>query len=117
MTIQIIYTKETGQDLANFTITKEIIKTKKRLIQFATDAFIGKYSFANERWQEISYQTATISGKVNIPEEINHIPILYKLSLMVNTNGEKIRIPKWYKECEGKIWWEDLHPHVKNPIS
>jgi len=111
MTLQIIYSLETGQELANFPVTKEVLKTKKRLIQFATDALIGKHSFVPEGWKDEVYNTN------HLPEEIISLPPkIHKLSLCVITEkGEKIRTPKWYDECKGKIWFADLHPNEENP--
>lgn len=110
--IQIIYTLEHGQELANFPVFPHVLESKRNLITFAKDAYYSHISFvAREKWG---------MGKdgihLGLPDTMAVRPTFVKLSLCIITpEGKRFKRPLWYEKCEGKIWWHDLNPGKKNP--
>lgn len=109
--LQIIYSLEEGQELANFKLNTRQFKSKQSLIEFATTALQLKYSFLREGWKE-----KTILGG-GLSEEYFVAPKIHKLSCCIILSKDKkpFTPPSWYHQCNGKIWFGDLHPNEPNP--
>lgn len=94
-----------GQELANFPLTSDMLKSKKHLIEFARTALANKSCFEPvEQWKKECWENNTL------PESIRKVPEIVKLSMciIIKMGERKPRTPKWYDECSGKIWASDL---------
>lgn len=105
ITLQIIYSHDNGQDVANVPIKLINMKSEKLATLDLELLFNGKYSFVADGWKEKLYNDKLETGGCHIPETLNKVPALVKISMCVTTNGEKWRSPKWYNECNGKIYF------------
>jgi hypothetical protein len=103
--LQIIYTHEDGQYLANYPLETRVINSKDDLIQFAHYTFLGTYSIF-----ELD------KTNLNLPEDTPEIPKLVKLSLCVIIDKllPEPFIPDWFNEYKGKIWQDDIEHYFRN---
>lgn len=108
---------ESDQLLANFPLDTQMLKTKNALISFAKNAILGKLCFVADGWKEKAYNDTVNNKPAILPEDIPAIPKIVKLSLcIISDKGKKYNAPKWYTECNGKIWWDDLNPGEPRPF-
>lgn len=79
MTLECIYTfyEDKEQEVRQYDVTKHDFKRKKDLVKFVTDP-LSKHDVAN----------------------------LLKVSCCIITRGEKLVEPKWYDNCNGKLWFD-----------
>lgn len=105
--IQIIFTHENGQDVANIPIDIISLKNKTTAVSCLKTLFYGKYAFLHNEWKEVAFNTATNNGNIHIPEDLMTVPNLIKISMCIigNATGILPNIPKWYNECNGKIYF------------
>lgn len=110
--IQLIYTMDKGQYLANFPLHDYILGTKKNFITFAKDAFYHHICFVeNDKWG-----INAMGENLGLPEEMAQLPTFVKISCCIITQkGEYFKEPVWYKKCKGKLYWKDLNPNKPNP--
>lgn len=111
MKLQIIYTLENSQELANFHVKAGMLKTKKSLILFAKNALQLKMAFVPIGWKEKIWEEIQASGKneYHLPDDISDMPVIKKLSLSLIGEGDETNPDiKWFDECNGKIWENEL---------
>lgn len=107
MIMQIIFTHNNGQDVANIPYELVNMKTKESCIHDLKLLFNGKYSFLPDGWKETAIAKMTTASNLHIPEELNEVHELVKISMLVVSNNTKMpKCPKWYNECNGKIFFE-----------
>ncbi len=93
MKLQVIYTLEKGQEIANFDFYPEIIETQKSFIDYCLNALAIKYAFAD-----------SVEEFMKNPKE-KQVPIVYKLSGCICLDGEEYNDePKWWAESSGKVY-------------
>lgn len=103
--LQIIFTHENGQDVANIPLQSISMRNKETAIAYLKTLFNGKYSFLHSEWKDIAYNNAT-NGNVHIPDDLPKVPELVKISMCITNDSKKMpKAPKWYKECHGKIYF------------
>lgn len=111
--LQIIYTMDEGQHLANFPLYPHVLESKRNLITFVKQAYYSHISFVDkDKWGVNSK-----GENLGLPETMAINPIFVKVSCCVITEkGKKNKpLPKWYHKCGGKLYWEDLNPRKPNP--
>lgn len=96
MILQIIYTLENGQMLANFDFSPEIIKTEESFIKFCLDALTTKSSFTD---------SIIFSGN-NLRK--NKVPKVVKLSGCIYLEeGTDVDTPEWWNKANGKVYFDN----------
>lgn len=110
--IQLIYTMDTGQHLANFPVYPHVLESKRNLITFAKQAYYSHVCFmSKDKWG-----IQPDGRNLGLPEEMPVLPVFVKISCCIITEkGSKFKTPIWYDKCEGKLWWKDLNRGKKNP--
>lgn len=108
--LQIIFTHDKGQDVANVPLELVNMTSKDKAIASLKILLSGKYSFLDPEWKEKAYANISENGGIRIPEELKEVPELVKISMCIITDKkEKPKSPKWYNECHGKIYFNSLN--------
>lgn len=112
--LQIIYTMDNGQHLANFPLFDYVLETKRNFATFVKQAYYQHICFLdNDRWGMGK------DGKtLGLPEDMPTMPVFVKISCCILiSKGSRFKEPAWYKKCNGKLYWSDLNPGKKNPYA
>ncbi len=93
MKLQVIYTFEHGQEIANFYFASEIIETEESFVNFCKKALITKYAFSSmDEWRS--------------KPEVNQVPKIVKLSGCIFTEMQPFdEEPEWWKLANGKVYF------------
>jgi hypothetical protein len=107
VTLQIIYTTESdGQFVANIPIDIISMSKKESCIRALIILFYGKFSFLPDTWKGELFNKVSKDGLCYIPENLNKIPALVKISMCITIpENSNYKFPKWYTECHGKFYF------------
>lgn len=100
MKLQILYSHEFGQTIANFHLTPEviasIIATKEAFVDYCLKALKIRYEFAD-----------SLEDYLINPTD-KKVPKVVKLSGAIYTFGEEFNNePRWWSEANGKVYFQE----------
>jgi len=95
MKLQVIYSHEHGQEIADFDFDPAIIETRQSFIDFCVNAIKMHYAFHD-----------SVVGYAN-GEPKKEIPEIIKLSGCVYLEGGIFAEPHWWKVANGKVYFFD----------
>lgn len=94
MKLQIIYTLEQGQEIANFDFIPEIIATKQTFIDYCLNALQVRFAFAD-----------SVKSWMENPKE-KEVTKVIKLSGCIYLDGGEFNDePEWWKEAQGQVYF------------